>query len=206
MRTDGAVTLKYTADEIKVLSQLLIIGLVPALSAVSIEVLKFINKVKSAGTFWGDFAGRGGFRQITDLLTGNTIGPDAIRKLKETFTASGAVSDAELNELDEATVKKVKDLVEKQKAIERLNAMPDFPFPSGTLAEAKHRPELYTDALLHVGNFLGAGRSGLQQVAEEQTQLLRQVVTNTRQAADGWAELRRSGFTFTPANGTEFPN
>jgi hypothetical protein len=196
MRMEDAVMLKFLADEMKILSQVILIGLAPAIVFLTEKMMSFVNSVKASGTFWGNLLGKPGLAKDAGESAGATVAymfglatkrdEDAIKKLHQRFVDAGAASEAELNDLNEATDKQKQTLLDKQKAIEKINAFPDF---SEVMGEEKQKkgPRIRdnSDSLVRVGNFLGASRDVLQSLGERQVQLLQQIATNTRPAAVG---------------------
>jgi len=191
MRTEDAVMLKFLADEMKILSQVILIGLAPAIVFLTEKMMTFVNSVKASGTFWGNLLGKPGLAKDAGESAGATVAymfglatkrdEDAIKKMHQRFVDAGAASESELEDLNAATEKQKQSLLDKQKAIEKINAFPDFSEVMGEEKQKKSpRVRDSGDALTRVGNFLGSSRDVLQSLGERQVQLLQQIATNTR--------------------------
>jgi hypothetical protein len=194
MKTEDAVMLKFLADEMKVLSQVLIVGLGPAVVFAMEKFIAFANVLKANGTFWGSFSGKIKPMDLADAFFGpiaasgifgkdvatiaDKRAKDAIAKLTGAFTSSGAQSDSELTSLTEATEKQKKDLLAKQKGIENINAVPEFSDPEDKNKSPKLRD--FTDNLTRAGNFLGSSQDIMQTIGREHTRLLSKIEQNTR--------------------------
>lgn len=197
MRLEDAVSLKFIADEFKVLSQVLVIGLAPAINFVLQAVLGFINKIKSFGTFWGDLSGNPDFNLKTffkslldkpmsgGLLDTKYAPGSAADRFGKAIAHAGKEAENVNEELDDALQKQIKALIDRQKEIEKINAMPDFSGATGTHGIAtietpgKGRVRDEADSLVRVGNFLGSSKDVLQALAQRQVTLLQEIAKNT---------------------------
>src|SRR6185369_687437 len=57
MKTQDAVMLKFLADEMQILSQVITVSLGPAIIWLMDNMMLFVNRVKGSGTFWGTLMG-----------------------------------------------------------------------------------------------------------------------------------------------------
>jgi hypothetical protein len=159
MKSEDAVMLKFLADEMKILSQVIVAGLAPAIVFLEEKLLRFINQVKANGTFYEKMNEKPGlWADIKDFFKkGAKLDDQGRSALQRRIEEAGASSDTKLNELNAGTDKQIEELLKRQKDIEKINSVPDFgevtDEPSG---KSKHRRDSSSDSLLRVGNFLGA--------------------------------------------------
>jgi len=169
-----------------ILSSVLVSQLAPAIVWVINQMMLGINKVRSAGTFWGDFSVRAQTQdfwgRFKDFFAPKREGTEDFaglwKDVSKAFTQSGATSEAALEQMNDASEAMMANLLKKQKEIEDANRNPDFESVMGVGRDKKSR-EGYSDSLLAVGNFLGGGKNAMQAVAEQQLDVLRQIAANT---------------------------
>lgn len=203
MKTEDAVMLKFLADEMTILSQVIMTQLAPAIVTIMEIVLKGVSVLKGAATMLGTFSGKQVqgralstiWDEIKYVLWGGGQA-HSLKELKNAFdeTKADAVESAVAG-ADEMLggfmqIENLKaDLVRKQKEIEKINSIPDFESVMGEKKEKRNRgPGLYTDSLVGVGNFLGSARNPMISIAQTQTGLLRQIAQNTGKKPRGGRE------------------
>jgi hypothetical protein len=194
MRTEDAVALKFLADEMKILSQIILVGLAPAIVFLMEKIMAAVNQTKAAGSFWGDFFANAKVSDLPKAFSswlGNAVGagenpnrPDFKEARERVVTAwmhAAGLSRDELETLTDATADQIKGLIDKQKSIEEINAFPDFTDMMDEKKKTKApRVRDSGDSLVRVGNFLGSTRDVLERIGERQVELLRQIASNTR--------------------------
>ncbi len=194
MKTEDAVMLKFLADEMKVLSQVITVSLAPAIAFVMDTIMYWVNKVKSISTFAGSFIGNGGGEALGDAVHDLVIVPNLenFKKswgdLMRAFEAGGIEAlYSDQGGRDEWEKRKAA-LIEKQKEIEKINAIPDFSEVIGEPKEKKLHDEKVkdvSDSLTRAGNFLGGSRDLLAGLAERQVNLLQEIANNTAPKQSG---------------------
>jgi len=199
MRTEDAVMLKYLADEMKILAQTVLVGLAPAIVFVVDKFMQFINVIKLVGTFLGSLFATINLRNLLGAITGSAP-MNFVRAIAEQFQDAVIRSGLEFSENEGAREEQKRKLLQIQRAMEKINEHPDF---QSVMPEEKTKKgrEVYTDALLRVGNFLGAGRSGMEQIGERQVQLLTTIARHTQTTAEYL--LQHGAFSTMPAPATQ---
>jgi hypothetical protein len=185
MKTEDAVMLKFMADEMKILSQVMVAGLAPAIAFVMVQALKFINSIKATGTFWGDLTQKPGFfEDLKDFFSkGAKLDAQGKSSFQRRWEGAGAASQTELDELNTATDERIKELLKKQKAMEQIGALPDFDSVMNEPKTPKSHLKDYSDSLTKVGNFLGSARDMMPEIGRQQLSVLHKIEGNTRQRA-----------------------
>lgn len=206
MKTEDAVMLKFLADEMMILGQLIIANVAPAIVFLEEKFLRFINVIKAVGTFVGSLsggkaAGKEGFGAIWDELTSPYLFNkrsrsqmrDVFKNIKEGFSDAADAFSLDYYGGDKSIDDKIAELVRKQKEIEKINSIPDF---ESVASEEKRKRggHIQTDALLRVGNFLGSSSNPMVSIAKVQTHLLRQIAHNTAKAASPHRKNPGAGF------------
>jgi hypothetical protein len=197
MKTEDAVMLKFLADEMTILSQVIVSALAPAIVFLEEKILRFVNVLKANGSFWGDLAGRLKPKDFVTMvaapfLTKGELESAGWKRIDEAIQHAGALSQTTLDELDDMTDKQIADLVKRQKEIERINAIPDFENVMGEGKEKRHGgTQVYTDSLLRVGNFLGSAQNPMVSIGHTHTRLLQAIAQNTAKRATGGNEPGR---------------
>jgi len=195
MRMEDAVALKFLADQMKSLSQMIIVGLAPSLVILMEKVLRLKNVIMANGTFWGDVAAKTSAHDWAFGLLGvlglkprpGSESEAATKRLNAAFTESGAKSDAALSELNDITDAEFKALKERQKLIEQINSVPDFSEDETVKKKQKkaggfHLRGIEGDSLARVGNFLGHNVDGMQRLALDANTYLKRIAENTAPA------------------------
>lgn len=199
MKSEDAVMLKFVADEMSILAQLMVAQLAPAIVVVAEAIMGLMAVLKSNLTFWKTFSqGKGGqgVKTLWDELLSphffNQKPPSEIKKafqdIWQGFVESGAKSEGDQVESAERFVRLRNMLMDKQKLMEQIGATPDFESGTGQPKQRNSRRELYTDSLLRVGNFLGGAQNPMISIAHTQTRLLTQIANNTSKKAKGGKE------------------
>jgi len=209
MKTQDAVMLKFLADEMQILSQVILVSVAPAIISFIDVLMLLVNRVKGAGTFWGKFGAKPDLgKEIVESFAGSVervFGPgskkgdEAINKLNKRFIEAGAASETEVKELDEATAKMKEDLIKRQKAIEGINAIPDFESVMDEPKTKKIRaPATPEDSLIRVGNFLGNSQSAITRIGERTNVLLEAANSELRAMRQILAVMGTGSFEVPP--------
>jgi hypothetical protein len=197
MTTQDAVALKFLDDEMKTLAQTITVGLAPALVYLMDIVNALMSRIKADASFWGNFSqGKSLDQMVTGIARTLITDPSnqaaydkqfpGAKQAAQDFINAGASSAAELQEMKDAWAKQKSDLLEKQLALQRIGAMPDFQ----DAAEKEKRQGLSrisSDSLLKTGNFLGENAGNFTDIARQQLDLLRLIEANTRPSASAGA-------------------
>jgi hypothetical protein len=193
MSQSDALGLKNMGDEMKLVAQIILVRLAPAINVLGISLGYMVNTVKANAGFWTRFATKPGlWADIKDQLIGE--GKRNFFKgegnLAKRFSDAGAESLNEKDYLDKAWEQFLLKLNERQAIIDKMNRMPILPDPKAEpekMFQGTHFHHPETDALLRVGNFLGANTATIQNIAVAQRQLsvLQQIEHNTRNAPSG---------------------
>ena len=219
MSTEDAVQLKFVADEMKILGTVITVSLAPALVFLLDTIMKIVNRLKANGTFWGDFSAGAqqpldeNWKAAKDFFNGKIsyrewreIANKNAKAVSQAYDHAGAASENELTAADAAWEEKKAALVARQREIEGLNAHPDFPSVMEP-TEKKSKQSLYTDALVGVGNFLGANRGLVTNIAEQQLVVARQHLSVSKQIEQHTKKLsEHAGGTHRSAVWSEMEN
>jgi hypothetical protein len=192
MEMEDLVQLKHLADEVKILSQMILIGLGPAIVFLMERFVEAGNEIRAAVAFYRKLFGSGvtgsdlkaAAAPIAEFRLPMKSEVDVWRKIKAAISDAGKESDYELNNQDEHFEEMQKKLLAAQKELEGINAKPDFE----SVIEKKKadkfnplHPEIAQgDSLLRIGNFLGSGQSVIETIGHRHTHLLTQIERNTR--------------------------
>jgi hypothetical protein len=211
MRSEDAVMLKFLADEMAILAQLIVANVAPAIVFLEEKFLRFVNVIKAIGTFAGSLVGGkagGGIAAIWDELTSpqllNKRTPaqmkEVFKNIKEGLSDSMDAFSLEYAEGDKRVDETMAELLRKQKEIEKINSIPSFEDVMGHEKRQKGSgKQVNSDSLLRVGNFLGSVNNPMISIAHTQTILLREIAQHTRPKATGGREPGSSSwFSFFP--------
>lgn len=163
MSTDAAVATKMLAEEFGLLSNIIAAQIAPGFIVFADKLLWLVGQIQAFGAFLGGFVGSLDMK-LSDLLSPKRFGAAVARaSIPAGFEAMKALA---ANEDARAALKdKVKEMAD------RLKNPPKPEIAAGlTPAEKKtpRAPAPSSDALLAVGNFLGAGRGLITSIAERQ--------------------------------------
>jgi hypothetical protein len=194
MKSEDLVALKYISDEMKTLAMVMTGMLAPAIVGLMNQIIRFINTLKANGTFWGMFTGsvkKEDWRTAVDaFLHPMSVTPErkaAMDRIKKAFTEAGAASEADLQELNDASAAMFARLMKVQKDMENVNRNPDFEVPDAK-EKKSHSTQIATDSLLRVGNFLGSSNNPMISIGHQQLTVLRQIANNTSYRPAGGME------------------
>lgn len=202
MKTEDALGLKFIADQIKVLAQVIMVGLAPALNFLMEKaIFPLIARTKGVGSFAGTVAGGSTLMDWGDVTFGRLISAipglgkaheffldKANRATEKLFGSGGVIDQASLaagntvSDEDAADKDRQKRWLAIQLAMQNLGAHPDFPdeTPEAKAKHALRHGGESSDSLLKVGNFLGASQDTLTGLAQRQVDLLQRIEHNTR--------------------------
>jgi hypothetical protein len=201
MRTQDAVMLKFLADEFNVLSQIMVSNLAPAINFVIDRIAELVNRVKASGTFWGSFTSgkaAGGFAAIWDELTSGSIFnkrnaqqmQQAFDDIKQGFIDAGTESQSELIDLNEKFEGMKQALLDKQKLMEKIGAMPKFDEVGASAGEGRSEHfKIYSDEMTRIGSFLGATDKPMISIVSKHTNYLAQIAENTKPKPTGFDDV-----------------
>lgn len=183
MSKEDLVALKFISDEMKVLAQLVLVKVAPAILLLGESFLRLLGFAQAFIKFAATSTRSVSLKDVFDAAAGPYGIYVIARKMIDSFKdavvdagVSGVQSDYDIDQLK-------KRLLDMQNQREKINATPDFAAPEEK--KAKEQKSLNSnlqvgDSLTRVGNFLGAGRYGLTSLAEQQVSLLRQIAENTK--------------------------
>jgi hypothetical protein len=170
-------------DKFTTLGQTLMVTMAPAILAVGNAIVWFVNQMKQAGATLGGFSAGMGLKDIVNLAA-NPIafllggkGKEAIKNAQDSAVEE-ATRQQESADNIELAAKRAKEARAKRNA-----QSPGFDVGAAP-GLTSGKKSIYSDSLLAVGNFLGAGRGAVQSVAEKQLQKQTQIlaainITNT---------------------------
>ena len=180
--------LDSVGDKFTSLATLLKVELAPAIVYVVDKITNALGRIRQsqsfAGGFFGTLIGRGGeaASAIAENKGGGAQGIKAIfSKFGEIFSDAlneGAKDMAAESDIQASMDRAIKSGIDASRKSRRLreNAAPSF---EPNVSSQSVKP--YTDALLSVGNFLGAGtRSAIDNVAKQQLSVQQQTLTEIK--------------------------
>lgn len=190
MKSETALELKDIADRMKILAQIVVVHLGPAIVGVMEKLLKFVNFLRAVKEFTGQEGKNVGGRTLTAL--GSFIpGPAggliagygrAVSDVTKEGGLVAGIKDAfesakdKFKELNEGDEKRFQDMLRRQKELENINADPEFDLSGGKdKVPREHKERLATDSLVKVGNFLGSSRDIIADIAKQQLQELQKI-------------------------------
>ncbi len=172
MQADTIAKLKLTAEHMKAVSQVVIISLAPALAVLMDKLLKFSNAVKASITFFETAK-----LTVHDLLimTGLSGSSKTERaELSKRLTHAGSASQSQLDELTDQTADQIKAL--KTRLVAAGIDVPSFePGEVSSKQGREHAFKTEKDSLIAVGNFLGSGRSAIEDISRQQLFVLQSI-------------------------------
>lgn len=196
MDTETAVKLHALGDNFILLKNVLAAQLGPALITLVEVILTLIGKVKSTGAYLGSLSAhgvsKGGAAMVDDhpLLALTPIGGlffmlSNFFKRKELKSIAAEANEAagDANKEWQETLAKMRKQLEEE--ANKLNN-PKPIVEKGKNSDAKKsRIKVPEDALVKVGNFLGANGVTLERANQQKITLLRQIANNTAHASFG---------------------
>lgn len=211
MSSEVVAKLKILSTEFSYLAQVVSVALGPVLIKLALALLRFAMNVEAAYEFFKTLFSREGNQQITKSMEAQSgfggptkrqvelakeIQKDALKDAAESADLRVAAAEARDKAIDK-WVKFFVDLELKFKELSESLAHPkvaDFTSPAIPEKMQKKALETPSDALVKVGNFLGAGDLAISRIAERQVYWLQKIERNTAQKSQPQQYQLNSGY------------
>ncbi len=181
IKGETIAALKVATDEMRLLAQIVITQVAPAIAILMESLIALFNVIKADITFYKEVAQRSG-KTVGDWFIGSITGKDRkkfpFKEVAQQITEAGAASENQLTD-------DMKGLFSRMAILASMLTNPAHPDFSGNIAkQAKLKPP-ESDALTRVGNFLGtSARSMLETIADKQLISLKEIEKHTKKLAE----------------------